>query len=56
VSLIDTGETTMTGGRLKRVMSHLDANEFCMTMAMACRMWIFPRRSSFIEAMAAWRP
>jgi glucose-1-phosphate cytidylyltransferase len=31
VSLIDTGETTMTGGRLKRVMSHLDANEFCMT-------------------------
>jgi len=38
----------------QRVMSHLDANEFCMTMAMACRMWIFAT-SSFIEAMAAWR-
>lgn len=31
VSLIDTGETTMTGGRLKRVMDHADDEEFCMT-------------------------
>jgi glucose-1-phosphate cytidylyltransferase len=31
VSLIDTGDATMTGGRLKRVMSHVDADEFCMT-------------------------
>jgi glucose-1-phosphate cytidylyltransferase len=32
VTLIDTGEETMTGGRLKRTRSHLDANEpFCLT-------------------------
>ena len=32
VTLIDTGEETMTGGRLKRAGIHLDANEpFCMT-------------------------
>jgi len=32
VTLIDTGETTMTGGRLKRVKSYLDPTEdFCLT-------------------------
>jgi glucose-1-phosphate cytidylyltransferase len=32
VTLIDTGESTMTGGRLKRVARYLDANEpFCFT-------------------------
>jgi glucose-1-phosphate cytidylyltransferase len=32
ITLVDTGETTMTGGRLKRVRSYLDADEpFCMT-------------------------
>jgi glucose-1-phosphate cytidylyltransferase len=32
VTLIDTGEETMTGGRLKRAGVHLDAGEpFCMT-------------------------
>lgn len=31
VTLIDTGEQTMTGGRLKRVQSHLDNETFCMT-------------------------
>jgi glucose-1-phosphate cytidylyltransferase len=32
VTLIDTGDATQTGGRLKRVGSHLDPNEhFCMT-------------------------
>lgn len=30
VTLIDTGETTQTGGRLKRVKDYLDA-DFCMT-------------------------
>ncbi|MGY6708392.1 MAG: glucose-1-phosphate cytidylyltransferase [Rhizobiaceae bacterium] len=30
VTLIDTGETTMTGGRLKRVADHLD-DTFCLT-------------------------
>jgi glucose-1-phosphate cytidylyltransferase len=32
VTLVDTGDETMTGGRLKRVMKHLNAKEpFCMT-------------------------
>lgn len=31
ISLIDTGENTMTGGRLKRVKDYLDNETFCMT-------------------------
>lgn len=31
VTLVDTGEDTMTGGRLKRVRSYLDDDDFCMT-------------------------
>ncbi|MGH8476734.1 MAG: glucose-1-phosphate cytidylyltransferase [Methylococcales bacterium] len=31
VTLIDTGETTMTGGRLKRVRNYLDDQPFCFT-------------------------
>jgi len=31
VTLVDTGEHTMTGGRLKRVRSYVDAADFCMT-------------------------
>lgn len=31
ISLIDTGEDTMTGGRLKRAMRYLDQDSFCMT-------------------------
>ena len=31
VTLVDTGEGTMTGGRLKRVKSYLGADNFCMT-------------------------
>jgi glucose-1-phosphate cytidylyltransferase len=32
VTLVDTGETTLTGGRLKRVARHLDGEEaFCFT-------------------------
>jgi glucose-1-phosphate cytidylyltransferase len=31
VTLVDTGEETMTGGRLKRVMPHLSGERFCMT-------------------------
>ncbi len=32
ISLIDTGDNTMTGGRLKRIASLIDKNEdFCMT-------------------------
>jgi glucose-1-phosphate cytidylyltransferase len=31
VTLVDTGEDTMTGGRIKRVAQYLDREDFCMT-------------------------
>jgi glucose-1-phosphate cytidylyltransferase len=31
VSLVDTGQDTMTGGRLKRIREYLDDEPFCMT-------------------------
>jgi glucose-1-phosphate cytidylyltransferase len=31
VTLVDTGELTMTGGRLKRVRQYLDEDDFCFT-------------------------
>jgi glucose-1-phosphate cytidylyltransferase len=31
VTLVDTGEQTMTGGRLKRVSKYLDNEDFCFT-------------------------
>lgn len=31
VTLVDTGEGTMTGGRLKRVLPYIGENEFCFT-------------------------
>lgn len=31
VTLVDTGETTMTGGRLRRVREYLDNESFCFT-------------------------
>lgn len=31
VTLVDTGESTMTGGRLKRVKKHVDDDTFCLT-------------------------
>lgn len=31
VTLVDTGENTMTGGRVKRVRSYLDGETFCLT-------------------------
>lgn len=31
VTLVDTGEQTMTGGRLKRVRDHIEDDDFCFT-------------------------
>ena len=31
ITLVDTGESTMTGGRLKRVQNHLTDSPFCFT-------------------------
>src|SRR3990167_7770604 len=31
ITLVDTGENTMTGGRLKRIENYLDQDDFCLT-------------------------
>ena len=31
ITLIDTGEATMTGGRIKRIMPHIKGDAFCLT-------------------------
>jgi len=31
VTLVDTGQSTMTGGRLKRVKDYIDSEDFCFT-------------------------
>ena len=31
ITLVDTGDNTMTGGRIKRVVPYLDREEFCLT-------------------------
>jgi glucose-1-phosphate cytidylyltransferase len=31
VTLVDTGDSTMTGGRIKRIRNYLDKETFCMT-------------------------
>ena len=31
VTLVDTGETTMTGGRIKKIKSYLNEETFCLT-------------------------
>ena len=31
VTLVDTGERTMTGGRIKRIRAYLDDEDFCLT-------------------------
>jgi glucose-1-phosphate cytidylyltransferase len=31
VTLVDTGEHTMTGGRIKRIARYLDGDDFCLT-------------------------
>ena len=31
ISVIDTGETTMTGGRIKRILDHVGDKTFCLT-------------------------
>ena len=35
VTLVDTGDETMTGGRLKRIQPYLGHDDFCFTLLMA---------------------
>ena len=39
ITLVDTGEATMTGGRLKRVRDYVGDETAASPMAMAWRMW-----------------
>jgi glucose-1-phosphate cytidylyltransferase len=36
VTLIDTGENTMTGGRLRRVKEYLGKEDFCLMRMVMC--------------------
>jgi glucose-1-phosphate cytidylyltransferase len=62
VTLVDTGETTQTGGRLKRVASYLGAETFCFTYgdgvaAVDFRTLVdFHRRQGRIATVTAVRP
>ena len=39
VTLVDTGEQTQTGGRLRRVLDRVGDEEFCFTYGDGCRRW-----------------
>jgi glucose-1-phosphate cytidylyltransferase len=62
VTLIDTGEHTKTGGRLKRVREHLGDEEFCFTYGDGLAdvdiadLITFYRRSGTLATVTAARP
>ena len=57
VTLVDTGETTMTGGRLKRVKDYLSAESaFCFTYGDGSPTSILQRSSPSIRSMDCWPP
>ena len=56
VTLVDTGDDTMTGGRLKRVAPYVqDATHFALPTATASPISISPGKSPFIASMANGR-
>jgi hypothetical protein len=57
VTLVETGEHTLTGGRLKRVAAYSTmARPSASPMATAFPISISAPRSIFIGSMASWRP
>jgi glucose-1-phosphate cytidylyltransferase len=62
VTLVDTGEGTATGGRLKRVAPYLDGDDFCFTYGDAVadvdlhELIRFHRRSGALATVTATRP
>jgi glucose-1-phosphate cytidylyltransferase len=62
VTLVDTGEATMTGGRLKRVAPYLDTETFCMTYGDGLsdldirRSIAFHREQSVLATLTAVQP
>jgi len=47
VTLVDTGENTMTGGRLKRVKDYLGSGDFCLTYGDGVSNINIPRLAEF---------
>ena len=39
VTLVDTGEDTMTGGRIKRIASQVGGDDYCCTYGDGSRCW-----------------
>ena len=62
VTLVDTGETTQTGGRLKRVADYLDNETFCFTYGDGLadvditQQLAFHRENSTLATMCAVQP
>jgi glucose-1-phosphate cytidylyltransferase len=62
VTLVDTGDDTMTGGRLKRVAHHLDDGTFCFTYGDGVadvdvtELIAFHRRHGGLATLTAMRP
>jgi glucose-1-phosphate cytidylyltransferase len=62
VTLVDTGDQTMTGGRLKRVAKYLGQEEFCMTYGDGianidiAALIAFHRRERTLATVTAVRP
>ena len=55
VTLVDTGEDTMTGGRLKRVHRYLDQEDFCFTYGDGLSNVDIGNWSSFTRHRKHWR-
>jgi glucose-1-phosphate cytidylyltransferase len=55
VTLVDTGEKTMTGGRLKRVREHLGNSTFCLTYGdgVSAAAWPFRHDRPFVRSSAS---
>ena len=57
VTLVDTGEETLTGGRLKRVADHIrDEEAFCFTYGDGVADVDIARQIAFHRNTASWQP
>jgi glucose-1-phosphate cytidylyltransferase len=62
VTLVDTGEKTMTGGRIKRVKNYIEDETFCLTYGDGvtdldiCRLIAFHREQKTLATLTAVQP
>jgi glucose-1-phosphate cytidylyltransferase len=62
VTLVDTGQNTMTGGRIRRILKYLDDDDFCMTYGDAVstvnigKLLAFHRSHGRLATVTAVRP